>query len=186
LQGSEAYLGNNGFYTGIPGDAAIYQTQSGSRTNLWLYNITVKNASGASASGWELATGDAETTDPNESITWSTCASTPNSTGATFPSSGCSGPAFSLLPDNPGGTQNDDIGNACGYAGDNTLFANTSLTGLGSNGVLSGTNMVECAAAGSSVDKTGTVMLDAATPSNLSVQMVGTGLEAVFVGLVLQ
>jgi prepilin-type N-terminal cleavage/methylation domain-containing protein len=182
---SEAYLGNNGFYTGIPGDAAIYQTQSPSTTDLWLYNISVKNASNASATGWELVTGDAETTDPSESITWSTCASTPTATVPTFPVAGCSGLPFSLLPDNPGGTQADDIGNACGYSGENSLFNNTWLTGLGTNGVLNGTNTVECAASDSTA-KTGTVMLEASTPSNLSVRMVGTGLEAVFVGLLLQ
>jgi len=36
-----------------------------------------------------------------------------------------------------------------------------------------------------SSDKTGTVMLQAAAPTTLSVQMVGDGLEAMFIGLLL-
>ena len=36
-----------------------------------------------------------------------------------------------------------------------------------------------------SSDKTGTVMLEAAAPTKLTVQMVGTGLEAMFMGVLL-
>jgi hypothetical protein len=51
------------------------------------------------------------------------------------------------------------------------------LTGIG-------TQSAECSATVSS-DKTGTVMLDALTPQSLNVVLVGGGLQAVFVGLLL-
>jgi hypothetical protein len=54
----------------------------------------------------------------------------------------------------------------------------TYLTGVG-------TNTVECEA-DNSTNKTGTVMLQASAPSSLTVEMHGEGLQAIFVGLVLQ
>jgi hypothetical protein len=194
---SEAYLGNNGFYTGVPGRPALYTTQSPSTVNLNFYNINVKDANGHTATGWELATGDAESTDSSEDIIWSTCSTLPAvSTTNSYAFQSCTGTSFSLLPDKPGGTQAADIGNACPYASPTvtgTLFTGTWLTGLGTfsgtgNGagtISGGGNTVECAANVSS-DKTGTVMLEATAPSTLSIQMTGTGLQAIFVGLVLQ
>jgi hypothetical protein len=193
---SEAYLGNNGFYTGVSGRPALYTTQSPSTVKLNFYNIQVQDANGQSATGWELATGDAESTDENEDIIWSTCSSLPAAIPATpYTFQSCTGSPFSLLPDNPGGSQIDDIGNACADVDDSinySLFPGTILTGLGtySAGTISNsTNTVECAAGNNnadSTDKTGTVMLEAKEPSTLSVQMNGTGLQAIFVGLVLQ
>ena len=64
---SEAYLGNNGFYTGIPGDPALYHTTSNSPyTAAYFTNIQVLDAAGQASSGWTLVTGDAESTDTNE------------------------------------------------------------------------------------------------------------------------
>jgi Tfp pilus assembly protein PilV len=194
---SEAYLGNNGFYTGVPGRPGLYTTQSPSTVNLNFYNINVKDANGQTATGWELATGDAESTDSSEDIIWSTCSTLPAvSTTNSYAFQSCTGTPFTLLPDKPGGTQAADIGNACPYSSGTvtgTLFTSTWLTGLGTfsgtgNGagtISGGGNTVECAANNSS-DKTGTVMLEASEPSTLSVQMTGTGLQAIFVGLVLQ
>jgi prepilin-type N-terminal cleavage/methylation domain-containing protein len=78
---SEAYLGNNGFYTGIAGLPALSQRQDSSLdtptwpngfggasfqlTTITFSNIQVVNAGGAPATGWTLVTGDAESTDTN-------------------------------------------------------------------------------------------------------------------------
>ena len=40
----QSYLGNNGYYTGVTGRAALYQTQSGLTTDLYFYGIQVVNA----------------------------------------------------------------------------------------------------------------------------------------------
>jgi prepilin-type N-terminal cleavage/methylation domain-containing protein len=146
---SEAFLGNNGFYTGIPGNPALYQTVQGTST-VTLTNIKVLDANGNPATGWGIVTGDAESTDQGESMTWT------------------SDQVLSLIPNSP----SSPIGNACA--------APTSPDGLTGD---PGTT-VECAATVSS-DKTGTVMLQAPHPTTLTVQMVGTGLEAMFIGLLL-
>jgi hypothetical protein len=117
-------------------------------------NIKVLDSNGNPATGWELVTGDAESTDAGESITWTT---------------GTSGPSLSLLPNIP----TSSIGNACATANPAVI----NLTGVG-------TTTVSCSATVSS-DKTGTVMLEALTPTALTVTMVGTGLQAMFLGLLL-
>jgi prepilin-type N-terminal cleavage/methylation domain-containing protein len=91
---SEAYLGNNGFYTGIPGAPALSQrpqtdppstinfpgAPSPAYTVITFTNVEVTNAVGDKQSGWTLVTGDAESTDTNgwlefqnntPGITWS-------------------------------------------------------------------------------------------------------------------
>jgi hypothetical protein len=150
---SEAFLGNNGFYTGVPNDPALYQTTQGTTSTLNFTNFKVTDSRGFLATDWELVTGDAESTDPGESITWS------------------SDQDLNLIPNSP----TSPVGNACNSVapGTNAQY----LTGLG-------TPSVECSATVSS-DKTGTVLLDALTPQSLNVVMVGAGLEAVFVGLLL-
>ena len=76
---SEAYLGNNGFYTGIPGAPALSQrpqtdppstitfagAPSPAYTVISFTNVEVTNAVGQAQSGWTLVTGDAESTDTN-------------------------------------------------------------------------------------------------------------------------
>jgi hypothetical protein len=152
--GSEAFLGNNGFYTGVPGDPALYTTPEGSTATVSITNIEVKNSAGIPVTGWELATGDAESTDTGESMTWST---------------GASGPDLNLLPNTP----ISPVGNDCESV--TPTFNTQFLTGVG-------TSTVECSA-NSQVDKTGTVMLEALSPSSLTVTMVGAGLQAMFLGL---
>jgi Tfp pilus assembly protein PilV len=190
--GSEAFLGNNGYYTNVPGNAAIYTTQSPSTVELQFYGIEVVGASGTQATGWELATGDAESTDSNEWLAWSTCTgyapiSNLTATPPSLPTStGCGSstvsPPLQLLPNNPGNTEIDDFGNACTYTTSvisNSYFpGKTYLTGVG-------TNTVECEA-DNSTNKTGAVMLQATAPSSLTVELHGGGLQAIFVGLVLQ
>jgi hypothetical protein len=152
---SEAFMGNNGFYTGIPGNSALYQNSQGSAPSVVsIINIKVLDSNGNPATGWELVTGDAESTDAGESISWST---------------GTGGAPLTLLPNSP----SSSIGNACATANPAVI----DLTGVG-------TTTVSCAATVSS-DKTGTVMLEARTPTTLTVTMVGAGLEAMFLGLLL-
>jgi hypothetical protein len=157
---SEAFLGNNGFYTGIPGNPALYQNESGT-TTVTIIDIQVLDSEGNAASGWELATGDAESTDAGESLTWTAGWSGSSSVPT-------SQQVLNLLPN----SSTSQIGNACADP--------TSPDGL--TGV--GTQTVECAASISS-DKTGTVMLEASAPASLTVTMVGTGLQAMFLGLLL-
>lgn len=82
---SEAYLGNNGFYTGISGNPALYQTPNGAYTVVNFTNIQVTNAVGEPATGWTLVTGDAESTDQVEwmnftsNLTWSILPNTSSS-----------------------------------------------------------------------------------------------------------
>jgi prepilin-type N-terminal cleavage/methylation domain-containing protein len=148
---SEAFLGNNGFYTGIPGNPAIYQTVEGTTSVVTITQIQVLDGNGNAASGWELVAGDAESSDAGESITW-----TSNQT-------------MSLLPNTP----TSSYGNDCGT----TTPGVTSLTGLG-------TTTVTCTASVSS-DKTGTVMLEALNPTSMTVTLVGSGLQAMFLGVLL-
>ena len=70
----DAYLGNDGHYTGVPGKPALYQTKSGT-TTATLSNINVVDANGTTMTGYAFVGADAESTDSGESITWK--ASTP-------------------------------------------------------------------------------------------------------------
>jgi prepilin-type N-terminal cleavage/methylation domain-containing protein len=155
-----SFLGNGGFYTGVPAAPALYTYQQGSTATVTITQIQVLDPSGSPATGWDLVTGDAETTDTGESDTWTTTATSGTP------------PVLNLLPNTP----TSQIGNAC----INTYSSGAQyvdLTGLG-------TTSVECAAGVSSY-KTGTVMLEAAAPTGLTVTLQGTGLQAVFIGLLL-
>ncbi|HXY27048.1 MAG TPA: CshA/CshB family fibrillar adhesin-related protein [Acidimicrobiales bacterium] len=151
--GSEAFLGNNGFYTGVSGNPALYTVEQGSTAVVSITNIALQTSQGIPATNWELVTGDAESTDANESITWT------------------SDKALQLLPN----SANSPVGNAC----DSTApgYNSQYLTGLG-------TTTVECSSP-TSADHTGAVMLEALTPSSLTVTLVGTGLQGVFLGVLL-
>jgi hypothetical protein len=153
---SEAFLGNNGFYTGVPGDPALYENAEGTTASVSITNIQVLDSNGNPATGWELVTGDAESTDGGESITWT------------------SDQDLNLIPNSPVSA----YGNAC--ADPTPATSTTQANGL--TGV--GTTQVECKASVSS-DKTGTVMLEAPAPTTLTADMVGTGLQAIFVGVLL-
>lgn len=155
--GSEAFLGNNGFYTGVAGDPGLYTVQEGSTAVISFTNIKVTTTGGAVATNWKLATGDAESTDPGESITWQ------------------SNENLFLIPN----SSSSPIGNACSsygsYAPPNYNNTTSGLTGIG-------TTTVKCSAS-NSTDKTGTPMLYATTPSSLTVTLQGTGLQAMFLGV---
>jgi prepilin-type N-terminal cleavage/methylation domain-containing protein len=97
---SEAFLGNNGFYTGIPGEPALSQRPQpnycngnctwdpGNRvfTTISFTNVEVTNAQGQAQSGWTLVTGDAESTDTDgwllfqdANVPWSILPNSPSS-----------------------------------------------------------------------------------------------------------
>jgi prepilin-type N-terminal cleavage/methylation domain-containing protein len=220
--GSEAFLGNNGFYTGIPGLPALYQCSTstvplpvgcpnnvpGGDTNLSFYNIQVTNPSGISVTGWQLVAGDAESTDTGEWIAWTTCPSIAKGSGTTsvdggppnddiYSGTNCtsSDPDLTLLPNSP----TSPYGNACSYTsytytgnpldptgGTYAEWTAGSTTGTPSitPAAPNTTNSVECAE-NEQLNKTGTVMLEAPSPSTLTVNMNGTGAQAVFIGVLL-
>ena len=161
--GSEAFLGNNGFYTGVSGDPGLYTVKEGSQAVITITNIELLGSNGQAATGWQLVTGDAESTDgSSEWIIWQ------------------SNQKLSLLAN----SANSPIGNACGSSGQYAppSYNNTSS---GLSGV--GTTTVECTnpAGSSGVNHTGTPMLQTATPSSLTVTLHGSGLQAMFLGVLL-
>jgi prepilin-type N-terminal cleavage/methylation domain-containing protein len=154
---SESYLGNNGFYTGIPGDPALYEdcvTSSPNYANgalafVYFTNIKLLDQNGNQVSNWDLVTGDAETTDGGEYMIWT------------------SNQDLNVLNNSTTST----YGNAC------STTSGSGVTGLGST-------TVECKP-NETLDRTGTLMLEAAAPTSLTVTMKGNGLEAVFLGVLL-
>jgi hypothetical protein len=158
----EAFLGNtlNGqsFYTNIPGKPALYQTAQGTQTNVNITNIQVADVNGNQATGWEFVTGDAETTDTSESITWT------------------SNQVLNLLPDDP--APGSQFGNACQYAG----YPNgVDLTGLG-------TKSVTCGADNSSAKTGTPMLWAAAPKTLSATLVGNgpqTGKEAIFIGILL-
>jgi prepilin-type N-terminal cleavage/methylation domain-containing protein len=164
---SAAYLGNGGFYTGIPGYPALYQNVEGTTSTITITNIQVFGTGGVAATNWNLVTGDAESTDSGESLTWTAGWSAGSPIAA-------ASQVFSLIDNSP----TSAIGNACANStAGSGLTPGNGLTGVGSA-------TVECQASVSSV-KTGTAMLSAPAPTSLTANLVGTGLEAIFLGILL-
>jgi Surface adhesin CshA non-repetitive domain 2 len=169
---SAAFLGNDNdgtpFYTGITSSAkpALYQTAAGT-TYATFTNISVVSPSGQLATGWEAVSADAESTDINESITWTTNEGTvnPNYTP----------PDLYTIPNNQQPTDTND----------NSIVGNACEQGAGLTG--STTNTVECNGGQNTTsgEKTGTAMVYAVSPSYMKVTMVGSGLEAITFGLML-
>jgi hypothetical protein len=158
----------NGNTEGTPSciDPAIYQLQSDGddTTEVTLSNITLTAPSGQSASGYEVVTADAETTDPNEYLTWN------------------SNLALNLIPNTPSSPE----GNACNLedGSGNPEAGGTDLTGVGST-------PVTCSSTWQATSpRTGTVMLGVSPTSTsgatlISATMHGAGLEGVAFGLLL-
>jgi prepilin-type N-terminal cleavage/methylation domain-containing protein len=145
--------------TGVPApsciDPAMYQTDSGyGPTNtLTFTDISVTTATGAPATGWEFVSADAETTDSNETITWT------------------SNQVLNLLPNAPGSPYGDTCNNMPNWNGPQGL----------------GTTQVVCESGSqeTSATKTGTPMVEALSPTTMTVGMKGAGLEGIAVGLLL-
>ena len=133
----------------------MYQTDSGfGPTNtLTFTDISVTTATGAPATGWEFVSADAETTDTNEQITWT------------------SNQVLNLLPNSPGSPYGDTCNNLPNWNGPQGL----------------GTTQVVCQSGSqeTSATKTGTPMVEALTPTTMTVGMKGAGLEGIAVGLLL-
>ncbi len=153
--GSEAFLGDNGFYTGVSGNPALYEINEGSCAVIKLTSIELTNQSYTPETNWQLVTGDAESTDSTESIVWS------------------SNQDLSLL-DN---SANSPVGNSCDSTAPGTN--STYLTGLGT------TTVQCSSPSSFSADHTGAVMLEADQPTSLTIQLFGGGLQAAFVGVLL-
>ena len=157
--GSTSCANGTPFYTGIPGDPALYQTGSG-LTTITIKGITVLNAQGLPATGWQAVGADAESTDEGESIAWT--ANTP----LTIMNNGQSYDS-----------QTDPVGNACDGG-----------SGGGSGLTYSNNNLTVTCAVPSTVSvglKTGAAMVWAATPNIFTTTLVGGGLEAMAFGLLL-
>jgi len=183
---SEAFLGNNGFYTGIPGDPALYQT-SGGVTTVYLTDIQVLDAAGDAATSWTLVTGDAESTDSGEWMVFQS-----NLDWSVLPNNGLSDLWGNACYDtNYGGTSG-----ALQYSGpmpasDATVASPTYTAPLSvgpSPTFNTGASSILCASS-IQLNKTGTMMLQAQEPTGsfaaqtLTVSMRGTGLEAMFLGV---
>ncbi|MFT3888349.1 MAG: CshA/CshB family fibrillar adhesin-related protein [Arachnia sp.] len=168
-----AFLGNGSFYTGVSGNPALYQVSGGS-TTVTLSQIKVRHrTTNVNSTGYAIVVADAESTDTNESITWT--------------HSG--GKGFRWLPNNPAGwaaattaaaRKTAAVGNACAGT------ANTQFPAA--NGVA---NTRACSAGTNQASgKTGTAMLqispnDATSAFSVTQTMVGGGLQAVAFGVVL-
>lgn len=136
---------------------AMYQTDTyiGPTNTLEFTNISVTTPTGAPATGWEFVSADAETSDSNEYITWT------------------SNQPLSDLPDTTGGTPLDDYGDTC-----NNLPNWNYPQGFGTDTVTCESGSQE-----TSATKTGTPIVEALTPTSMSITMKGAGLEGIAVGL---
>jgi prepilin-type N-terminal cleavage/methylation domain-containing protein len=163
---SNAFLGNScsgstscttgtPFYTGIAGEPALYQSGSGT-TTITISNISVVNATGAAATGWEVIGADAESTDSGESISWTS-----------------DKPLSILNNDEPVDTASDPVGNACNNGAGLTESSNDLTVTCA---VPSGVNIGL---------KTGTAMVWATTPDSWKTVLVGGGLQSMVFGLLL-
>ena len=157
---TNGFLGNNvnglPFYTGVPGNPALYENVQGATDIITFSNITVINPQGVPATGWEATSADAESTDLNESITWN------------------SNVPLTVIPNNQTGVT-EPVGNACQNG--------TDLTGNGTTTVeCYGGNPARDPSVGT---KTGTAMVEAETPTTLVATLVGGGLQGITFGLML-
>jgi prepilin-type N-terminal cleavage/methylation domain-containing protein len=172
------------FYTGIPGDPAIYErvksTSYADLTNITFSNIMVVTGNNALATNWAIVSADAESTDANttiavddEALTWT--ANTP----------------LSVVPNDipvlDGTNEQYLAGNAC--------LSDQSTSGL-TGGVGTGTpDSITCNStiAGeqeTGSQKTGAAMVMATTPSTLTVNLISgangyDGLQGIVFGMYL-
>ena len=183
---SEAFLGNNGFYTGIAGDPALYQTGGGGVSTVYLTNIQVLDAAGNPATGWTLITGDAESTDANEWIAFQS-----NLNWSVLPNSG----ATNLWGNDCYNTARPGNNGALQYTGpfpatDTTVTSNVAALSVNTTTFATGVPSIVCGSS-TQLNKTGTMMLQAQEPTGssaaqtLTVSMRGAGLQAMFVGVLL-
>jgi prepilin-type N-terminal cleavage/methylation domain-containing protein len=191
---SEAFLGNNGFYTNIPGDAALYQSNGNSPlTTVYFTNIQLLDAAGHAASGWTLVTGDAESTDANEwmvfqsNLNWSVLDNSPGNPFGNdcFDSNDPGNQGFMTYvgPTPPTAANTIQSGGQQGSLNSNVKGTTASIPNTGTSSVLCEASI--------QLNKTGTIMVEAqeptgsSAPQTLTVTMRGAGLEALFLGVYL-
>lgn len=160
-----AFLGRNGFYTGVQGKPALYQAvdAGGGVSTAELKNIKMTGPSGQEVRNYSIVVADAESTDAGERITWST-----------------TGVGFRWLPNDPTLplTQTKVMGNACSQTATPAWNSTTP------------SQSAECAA-NVSPNKTGTAMLHTAPPASASTSfsvtqnMKGGGKEGVAFGVII-
>lgn len=187
---SGAFLGNNGFYTGVGGMPALYQSEDPATgdtaevqrtTTAVLGNIQVTNkATGTRTAGYSIVVADAESTDNGESIAWT--------------QSGALGSGFLWLPNSPSTWSNTGtntaantarktagVGNACNGTNVDQFPQNSNTTVRANRTCTAGTNQPGT--------KTGTAMLQASPATatgafSVTQTMVGTGLQGVAFGVI--
>ena len=192
---SEAFLGNNGFYTGITGNPALYQT-GGGITTVNFTNVEVLDSHGNAASGWTLVTGDAESTDSGEWMNF-----TSNLNWSILPNNGASNLWGNACYDDKNANNNGafnwtgPIPPTTTAVGDPTkgppTTANaTALAVNTNNSFTTGTKSILCES-NQQLNKTGTMMVQAQEPQgstaqqSVAVSMNGGGLEALFLAVLL-
>ena len=203
---SEAFLGNNGFYTGLTGNPALYQDQTNNGTRahqdppnstcewqmstIYITNFQVLDAAGQQASGWTLVTGDAESTDSGE---WTVYQNLSSTNWSVLNNNGPSDPYGNSCYD--GGDANN-VG-FLGYKASQALAAGTNIPAADKVTLpvspatfpKTGTTAVLCES-DSQLNKTGTLMLAAqqttAGSQSIEITMNGHGWgQAVFLGVLL-
>jgi prepilin-type N-terminal cleavage/methylation domain-containing protein len=180
---SGATLPNVPFYINVPGEPALYtDPPSGSADNqtttITFSSISVVTSTGQLATGWQLFSADAESTDNGEYIKWVT---TPSTSPLSILANG-------LSVD----TSTDPVGNACG-SGAGLFYVNGSndypyTTGGVSNG--GKYNQVDCYGGGTGYsysttgnDKDGATFVTSPEPDSLTVTMESNGLQGIVLGL---
>jgi prepilin-type N-terminal cleavage/methylation domain-containing protein len=142
---------------------ALYMATEGGTSTIDVTNISLRTATGAPATGWEFVTADAETTDPGEFLIWQ------------------SNKDLTLIPNTPTSNEGDACDKPSTSNPNDPGPGGTLLTGLG-------TTQVQCESTWQSSGaepRTGTVMLGAAQPTSMTVQMQGAGLEGISLGVLL-
>ena len=196
---SGAFLGNSyggvPFYTNVNGLPAIYQigpassetycaqnvafTDAGGTTTIDITGIQVIAPDGNPATGWEFMSADAESTDAGEWINWQT------------------DKPMTVIPNGESvDSANDPEGNACvaGAGVTGSYTSNNTTTDLTASQIYAATTAnavatdIECwgtynGVATTSSQKNGTLMVESAQPTSMTITMYGTGLEAVAIGL---
>jgi prepilin-type N-terminal cleavage/methylation domain-containing protein len=208
--GTSAACGSTGIYPNyydIPGDPAIYQqgvggVNNGGVTTITMTGIEIVNGEGVPATGWELFSADAESTDAGsgtntslaESVTWNSNAD------ISVVSNGYTAAAGFCKAGTPCDTATDPAGTAC-YAGGSWTFNGTTYYGIAANssdtedyyngGSPVTTNTVECTVPPTAANVTeegtltGALMVEAPTPTTFTATLGdgNGGLEAVVFGL---
>ena len=157
---------------------AIYEQTSGAIDTVTASNIVVLAPNGADATNYRVITADAETTDPGESLTWTS--SLP--AGSPF--------TFSQVPD----TSSSAEGDACNETNLTGSAGQSVTNGAGLSGV--GTARVTCVStwqSGGAYPRTGTVLLEVSpttsggvtAPVTISARLQGAGLQGMALGLLL-